>query len=72
MPEVLKQKNFIKNSFCFLAVGQEFINYFMTEINKYRRMHSAIPLTWSLELSMKAQQWAEYLANEDKYGPSII
>lgn len=50
-----------------VALGGDVILLFMNEINSYRRMHSALPLTLSTSLTLKAQQWAEHLAELDKY-----
>ena len=49
-----------------IEVTEEFKKQFLEETNQYRRLHSASGLTWSMYLSTKAQQWAEYVAGKDK------
>ena len=54
-------------SMYFTFVDDDFKELFLLEANKYRRIHSAVSLSWSAELTRKAQQWAEYLAEKDEY-----
>ena len=52
---------------CFISgVSLSFKMLFLEEANRYRRMHSGVPLMWSVELTMKAQKWAEYIAGTGK------
>ena len=59
---------FMPNVFLFLntEVSLNFKMLFLEEANKYRRMHSGVPLIWSYSLMTKAQKWAEYLVKEKK------
>ena len=50
-----------------LGVDDDFKELFLLEASKYRRIHSSVSLSWSVELTRKAQQWAEYLAEKDEY-----
>ncbi len=51
---------------CFLGVSASFKAKLLEEANKFRRMHSAVPLVWSDKLATKAQIWAEKLAREQQ------